>query len=431
MRVLGIGDHNDLGAMYLRMAERGHEVRVFVGDPASHDVLAGMIERSADWRADLAWVPKGDGGLILFESTGHGQLQDSLRSQGYRVVGGSELGDRLEMDRQFGQTVLAGLGLPIADLHAFDGFDDAIDFVTRTRKRYVLKFSGKGYAPTRSYVGVLDDGRDLIAALQLQRALWPHAERPAVLLMRHLAGVEVGVGAFFDGQRFIGPANLDWEHKRFFPGDVGELTPEMGTVVTYRGADRLFDATLGRMAPLLRESGYVGYINLNMIVNREGTWPLEFTCRFGYPGFAILGALHAQPWDVLLARLSAGRLERLETWDGHAVGVVLTVPPFPYPDGYDRLSKGAPICFRDELTSEERQHVHEGEVGMMAGQLVTAGQIGYVMVVTGRGASIAQARQAALATATKVIVPNVRYRMDIGERLERQDHATLVALGWL
>jgi phosphoribosylamine--glycine ligase len=42
--------------------------------------------------------------------------------------------------------------------------------------------------------------------------------------------------------------------------------------------------------------------------------------------------------------------------------VVLTVPPFPYADGYARLSKGAPITIRPELTAEERDQLHFAEV---------------------------------------------------------------------
>ena len=34
MRFLGVGESNDLAAMYHGLASRGHEVRVYVEDPA-------------------------------------------------------------------------------------------------------------------------------------------------------------------------------------------------------------------------------------------------------------------------------------------------------------------------------------------------------------------------------------------------------------
>jgi phosphoribosylamine--glycine ligase len=277
---------------------------------------------------------------------------------------------------------------------------------------------------------MLAEGEDMLATLRLQRAKWSLPEVPRYVLMRHVRGVEVGVGGFFDGREFLRPVNLDWEHKRFFPGNLGELTGEMGTLVSYRGADKLFAASLARVAPLLRESRYVGYINLNMIVNDQGAFPLEFTCRFGVPGYAVLSALHAEPWDELLLRLVQGGSERFATHDGYAIGVVLTVPPFPYPDGYERLSKGTLVYLHD-VSPEERADLHYGEVALQAGQLVTAGQIGYVMVVTGRGDTVSEARRRAYALAEKVIVPNVRYRRDIGESFALVDERELKRLGWL
>lgn len=434
VRVLGIGDYNEFGSLYLRLASEGHEVRVHISQSESHDVLQGMVDMTTDWQRELPWIREaGDDGLVLFEEAGKGALQDQLRRDGYRVIGGSAFGDRLEQERDFGQHTLRDAGLQIAPVVPFTDFDTAIAHVLATPGRYVVKFDGSFLTSDMNFVGRTRDGSDVVAVLQRHRRTWDddYEEPPAFILMRHVSGVETGLGAFFNGRDFVGPVNLDWEHKRLFPGDLGELTGEMGTVVTYRDGDKLFDATLGRLAPLLREANHVGYVNLNTIINDDGVWPLELTCRFGYPGFAILSALFDEPCANILARVAAGSTEPVRTHPGYAVGIVLTVPPFPYHHGYDELSKGARVVLPDELTADERRHLHFGEVGMVDGELVMTGQTGYAMVVTGRGDTIEAAQHAAYALAAKVSIANVRYRNDIGDVLRDRGYAELHRLGWV
>jgi phosphoribosylamine--glycine ligase len=240
----------------------------------------------------------------------------------------------------------------------------------------------------------------------------------------------MGVGAYFDGDKFLTPACLDWEHKRFFPGDLGELTGEMGTVVTYTGTDGLFEKTLRRMEPLLRENKYCGYINLNTIVNGDGIWPLEFTCRFGCPGYAILEPLQETRWGELFKMMVTRSGRKLETKPGYCVGVVLTTRPFPY--NRKRVPSepaGLPILFDGEIAEGERRHLHFAEVGKQDGELVTAGMHGWTMIVTGTGADVGAAREAAYALADRVVIPNARYRRDIGVKLETQELAQLTRLG--
>ena len=432
MRILGMGSGVDLGDLYFKLVQAGHEVRVHAQDPEAFDTFAGLVEKREDWEREKDWIFEAqENGIFVFETSSQGVLQDQLRKEGFFVVGGSAFGDRLETDRAFGQQVLRDIGLRTAGIYEFDDFDKAIRFVQDTRCRYVFKLNGMGFASNRNYVGQLADGLDVISWLMMQRDHWHFDESPSFILMEHITGVETGVGAYFNGEDFLMPACLDWEHKRFFNQNLGELTGEMGTLVTYQGAEKLFEASLGKMRSLLARSGYCGYINLNMMINQEGIWPLEFTCRFGYPGFAILSALQIDGWEDLLACMTQRKRLTFRTHPGFAVGVVLTVPPFPYAQGYETLSKGMPILFCEALTPQEQQHLHYGEVALKNKQLVTSGQVGYIMVVTGHGNTVQEAQKQAYQLAKKVVIPNVRYRTDIGDEFLKQDRKRLIDFGWL
>lgn len=432
MRFLGIGDTCDLGALYQRLLGDGHEVRVAIADPMAQGTMAGLVEQTSNWENELDWVRgAGDGGIILFENVAEsrGHLQDQLRGDGYNVIGGSDYGDRLENDRAYAQSVLAGIGLKTCRVSQFSDVAAAENFLDRNPGRYVLKFNGTGFGSNENYVGRLPDGADIRAMLRARGSLLDDPTA-SFILMSHVDGVEMGVGAYFDGERFVGRACLDWEHKRFFAGDIGELTGEMGTVATFDRSDAFFARTLARMAPMLRQGGYCGYINLNTIVNEEGIWPLEFTCRFGYPGFAVLSPLQQTSWAELFSAMVTRR-GRVTMRPGFSVAIVLTTPPFPYDRSVIDEVVGLPVCFDGALSADEQERLYYGEVGLAGGQLVTSGIYGWTMVATGVGATIAEAQSGALALAGRVIVPNLRYRYDIGDRVLRTQYAEVARLGLL
>ena len=427
MRFLGIGECADLASLYLRLARDRHEIRVFIGYPLCKDTLAGLIERVPNWESELDWIrAAGQDGFILFENIGlgYGEIQDRLRREGLNVIGGGTYGARLENDRVYAQRVLAELGLVTPPIFEFSDVDEATRFIDQRPARYVLKSNGPD-AP--SFVGRHQMGADV-------RAMLVSGEKvvaPSFVLMEFIDGVEMGVGAYFNGEDFLEPACLDWEHKRFFPGDLGELTGEMGTVVTYSRTKRFFDRTLAKIAPLLRANRYCGYINLNTIVNQEGIWPLEFTCRFGYPGYAILDPLQKTSWANLFRDMRTRSALRFDTEPGFAVGIVITTPPFPYSRDTVPVPVGLPLLFEGDLSPAEQRHVHYGEVALRNGVLVTSGASGYTLVVTGTGQTIEAARDDANALAAKVVVANARYRTDIGTRLIKGEFARVEALGLL
>jgi phosphoribosylamine--glycine ligase len=421
MRFLGIGESADLSALYLRLVEEGHEVKVYVANTLCQDTLGGMIEHVAEWQVELDWIRRaGHDGCVLFENVGSGEAQDALRREGYNVIGSSAFGARLENERGFAQGALNELGFNTAPVFQFNDRSDATKFIADRPARYVFKSNGPDAA---SFVGRHNKGADVAAFLDSDCPVGQ-----SFILMEFIDGVEMGVGAYFNGHDFLRPACLDWEHKRFFPGDLGELTGEMGTVVTYSRTESFFNRTLALMQPLLRQNGYCGYINLNTIVNALGIWPLEFTCRFGYPGYAILDPLQATPWAELFHSMLERSATHFETVPGFSVGIVITTPPFPYSREQVQEPTGIPVTFEGELSQEEYANLHFGEIALRNGVLVTSGVSGYTLVVTGTGATIADAQDAAKLLARKVTIANARYRLDIGDKLLSGDFAKLE--GW-
>jgi phosphoribosylamine--glycine ligase len=75
--------------------------------------------------------------------------------------------------------------------------------------------------------------------------------------------------------------------------------------------------------------------------------------------------------------------------------------------------------------------LHFGEVALDQGELVTAGFHGWTMVVTGTGPTIPEAQADAYRLARRVVVPDVRYRNDIGAKLIAGDFQALERLGLL
>jgi phosphoribosylamine---glycine ligase len=420
VRVLGITETCDLGSLYLRLLDEGHEVKVTVSEPLAQGTMHGLVPRADDWEQELDWVRSDESGVLLFEAIGFGELQDRLRREGFNVIGGSAFGDRLENDRAFAFDLLAEQGLKIAAVREFSRAEDAIADLQERPRRCVFKYCD---SVGDTFVGAFADGSDAAALLRVQ----PPPDGKTFILMDHVEGVETGVGAYFNGQRFLQPACLDWEHKRFFAGNMGELTGEMGTVATFTGSKRLFETALEPLEPLFRDAGHVGWVNLNTIINEEGVWPLEFTCRFGYPGFAVLEPLQALGWADLFELLLDCTSEGFPVHDGFSTCVVLTTPPMPLSRKEVETPIGLPLMVGDI----EPRHLHLGEVGASSGTFVTAGLYGWTAVVTGTGQTVAEATAAAYANAAKVHAPNMRYRLDIGDALINGELQRLTEWGWL
>lgn len=407
-----------------RVVEEGHEAKYWIREQKAREVGDGFVPKTDDWTAEVDWAD-----VIVFDDVlGMGDDADRLRKAGKAVVGGTPYTDRLEDDRGFGQTELKAFGIPIIPFEEFGSFTEAADYVRAHPGRYVIKPSGEAANIKRLlFVGEDDDGQDVVHVLESYERVYAEQVK-SFQLQRRRVGVEIAVGAFFNGREFLTPINVNFEHKKLFPGQLGPSTGEMGTSMFWSGPNRIFNQTLKRMEGKLAEEGYVGYIDINCIVNGHGIYPLEFTARFGYPTITIQAEGLNAPIGEVLAGIARGEKVDLKARSGFQVGVRIVVPPFPYEDPrtFEVNSKDRIIIFR----KSDRAGVRIEDVKRVEGEWVVTGDSGVVLIVVGTGPTMLQAQAQAYNRIRNVMIPNMYYRTDIGDRWQ-DDHDRLLSWGYL
>ena len=408
-KFLFIGYESLSGDLVWQLTKEGHLAKAYI-KTVEEDVYNGFVEKVSDWEQHKDWAD-----IIVIDDVGFGNVADKLRKNGKLVIGGSKYTDMLEMDRYFGQNELKKYGINILPQWQFSNYDEAIEFIIKNPERYVFKPGGSVLSQHKDllFLGQEEDGKDLLELLSQNKNVL-QKKVSTFQLQKFVSGVEIAVGAFFNGKDFILPVNINFEHKRVFPGDIGPFSGEMGTLMFWSEPNHLFKATLEKMKPALAESGYTGYVDLNCVVNGKGIYPLEFTMRFGYPTISIQLEGITMSTGEWLYKLAKGEDFELKTKKGFQVGVRILVPTCfvgPKDKETHEMYRDLPILFRKPNNLEG---VHIEDIKREDGVWRIAGTSGCLLVITGSGSTVNEARQQAYTRIKNIMIHDMFYRTDIG-----------------
>lgn len=441
MKILFVSRDLIAGDLAYLLKQEGHEVKLFIGEKGRKHNFDNLVAKTSNWKKELKWV--GKDGLIVLDDVGWGKDQDRLRKKGYTVIGGSAGGDRLEMDREFGQKVFKEHGLKTVPLVDFDDIEEAILHVRKNPKTWVIK-RNDGMSKFMSYVGVIEDGRDvenLLMNYLQNKSLYKNK----ITLHERVYGIEMGVGRYFNGKDWVGPIEINFEHIRFMSGDIGPATSEMGTLAWYDDDEnnKLFRDTLDKMKPYLQKIDFRGDFALSFIINETGAYVLEATARFGSPIIHLQSEFQSNKWTDFLLAVARGENYNLKWKKGYGIVLCLTLPPFPYAKQIkNNIFYGVNIFFKD-FTDEEFSHIHFEEVSkrVMAhgnkkydidsGLYYVSDNRGYVLYVTGVSDTVEKTQEKIYRIAEKIVIPKVLYRNDIGTEFIKTQKDKLAKWGYL
>jgi phosphoribosylamine---glycine ligase len=407
----------------IRLTASGHEVRVFIGpDHKGKRTPAGdgLITKIPDWKPSMKWAD------LIITSTNAKYLKEleGYRKGGFPIWGCNVECASWELQRDIGVKIFDSCGIPTIPSILFKSYPEAIAHLeANPDKRYVSKPLGDA---DRALSYVSKSSRDL----RFMLTEWQkHAPRNPFIFQEFHKGIEVAVGGWVGRNGFLGYALENFEHKKFMNSDVGPNTGEMGTVMKYvpTAESELARKLLLPLEAELIRSGYTGYIDVAVIVDKKGNlWPLEFTTRPGWPLFPIQQVLHRDLCQWMLDAIN-GR-DTFQPYEEIAVGVVCAIKDFPYDSMPRELTCGFPVW---GLKDSNRYFFHPEE--MMLGRapelvggklqevpmMVTAGSC--VGIVSGVGDCVEEAIDCAYATLGELEFANSpMYRTDIGQRVLKQ-----------
>lgn len=403
-----ISKNGDFLSLLKRMEESGHTVQTYID--TEKPIYEGMLNKVHD----IAELDISDGDMVLFDMVGFGKGAEVLKEKGYYVVGGGILNDRLELEREFGLQFMIDNQVPIPPSLQTDRIDEAREIIRETGKRYVFKPSGN-LSTDLTYVSTGPE--NLLDMLDYLEDKIP--EDCTFVLQEFVEGVEMSTEAWFNGNQFILPLNSTFEEKKFMSGNLGPNTGCSGNVVVWwddHYSQIIYDLLFKNIEDSLREGGYVGPFDINAIWTPQGPMVLEFTTRFGYDAIQCSSRQIDMELGDFLSSLP--ELTDVPLKDStYSMGVRVSVPPYP--------NDGEIPQFPLNFSRADQDMLYLSDVQLKDGKYRCAGEDGYVVCVAQDGKSLGQVARKIYSEIDKLEIPQMQYRMDIGERVEADRRAVI------
>lgn len=406
----------------MRCQARGHDVRLCTGFGKNREpskVGEGLVAKVLKWEPSMHWADL----VVMTDNSKWMWDIQPYHDKGFPIIGTTMQQAELENDREFGQQMLRACGVKTLPAESFTDYNKCEQFVRREMRAFVSKPNGAHEDKSLSYVS--KSPADMIYMIRRWKASKKKFHK--WILQDFMPGIEMSVSGWFGRDGWVGPWCEQFEHKKLGNDNTGPNTGEMGTALKYVERSPLADLLLAPLTTMLAGMKYRGCIDVSAIIDKRGTpWPLEFTARLGWPAFQMVQEVHPEPvqwmYDMLHGRDTFK--PRMDT----VIGVVVAIPDFPYSHLTQKEVVGVPIYGVNESNLE---HIHPCDI--MAGRvpcmdsdkvcekniLVSAGD--YLLVCSGRGESVSDAKCMAYKYLEQVEIPNSPiYRTDIGDRLEHE-----------
>ncbi len=347
-------------------------------------------------------------------------LADELRASGHYVFGPGTDGALLEASKAWMKDLVHAAGVPTAGYASFEEnqMEEVASFLLTLEPPYVVKTdglaAGKGVLVTDDYEEAVSDARNKLSGVSFGDA------GRRIVIEEGLAGPELSLFAFCDGQQAVLIPTSAQDHKRLRDDDCGPNTGGMGCYSPMPGMssadlDELMDLAVHPTVEELKKRGidYRGVLFAGFMMTKNGPKLLEYNVRFGDPEAQVILPRFEGNLSETLLEVAKGNLTTPPTVSADAmVTVVLASEGYPASPRTGDVIHG----IDDAKTIEGVTVFCAGVDSNIQGELVTSG--GRVLNVCGRAPTLGAAREIAYKAVDAISWPGMQHRTDIGASIE-------------
>ena len=339
---------------------------------------------------------------------------DSLRAAGILTFGPSQEAAKLEASKAFTKELCDACNAPTAAYGRFDSAAPAKDYIRENGAPIVVK--ADGLAAGKGVIVAMTEAEALDAIDDMFSGAFGGAGAE-VVIEEFMEGEEGSLFVLCDGENVLSMGTAQ-DHKRVGDGDTGPNTGGMGAYspapvlsafVEARAMETIIKPCVAEMAK--RGTPYQGVLYAGLMIKDGQPRLVEYNARFGDPECQVLMMrLGAQALDLMLACADGTLSSAQVNWaNDHAMTIVMAANG--YPGDY---AKGTEIRGLDALPESSAQMCFHAGTAQKDGVIIANG--GRVLNITARGATLAEAHEAAYDMLDKIDWPEGFSRSDIGWR---------------
>lgn len=370
---------------------------------------------------------------------------DAFQELGLRIFGPTKAAATIESSKEFAKELMAKYDIPTASFATFEEYEPALDYVKKGSFPIVLKYDGLAAGKGVVIPETLEEAEVALKDMLLDDKFG----KGKVVIEEFLTGPEFTFLCFTNGKD-VYPMVLSQDHKRAYEGDKGPNTGGMGAyspvpLITDEdikfSIEKIMKPTAAAM--VTEDRSFKGVLYGGLMKTPQGVKVIEFNCRFGDPeAEIILPRLETDIYDIFSAIADGTPMPELKWSKEVTLGFVMASKGYPgdYKKGYEikipeiqvelpEITKESPETetelsdVRIELSEtkvdtkilDSKCRIYHMGTALKDNKLVTAG--GRVLMVVGKGETLQQARDRALAVVESIECENLFYRKDIGWRV--------------